>query len=36
VEQWAHENRIFAVQEMGQWRFEKSKVDEWVASQKSS
>jgi len=36
VEQWAHENRIPAIQEDGQWRFEKVKIDNWVATQRSS
>lgn len=36
VEQWAREGKIPGAQEGGQWRFEKSKLDEWVASQKSS
>ncbi len=36
VEQWAHENRIPAIQEGGQWRFEKAKIDNWVATQRSS
>ena len=36
VEQWARDGKIPGSQEGGQWRFEKSKVDEWVATQKSS
>lgn len=36
VEQWAKDGKIPGSQEGGQWRFEKSKVDEWVATQKSS
>ena len=36
VEEWARENRIPAIQEGGQWRFEKAKIDNWVAAQKSS
>lgn len=36
VEQWAREGKIPGAQEGGQWRFEKPKLDEWVASQKSS
>ena len=36
VEQWALENKIPALQEGGQWRFEKAKIDNWVATQRSS
>ncbi|MDO8730099.1 MAG: polymer-forming cytoskeletal protein [Candidatus Omnitrophota bacterium] len=36
VEQWAKDGKIPGSQEGGQWRFEKSRVDEWVATQKSS
>ena len=36
VEQWAKEGKLPGSQEGGQWQFEKSKVDEWVATQKSS
>ncbi|MBI3332978.1 MAG: polymer-forming cytoskeletal protein [Candidatus Omnitrophica bacterium] len=36
VEQWARERKIPVVQEGAQWRFEKSRIDEWVATQKSS
>jgi excisionase family DNA binding protein len=36
VEQWAKEGKLPGAQEGGQWQFEKSKVDEWVATQKSS
>ena len=36
VEQWASENKIPAIQEGGQWRFEKAKIDNWVAAQRSS
>ncbi len=36
VEQWVREGKMPAAQEAGQWRFEKTKIDEWVASQKSS
>jgi len=36
VEQWAREGRIPAVQKDGLWRFERMKIDEWVAAQKSS
>ena len=36
AEQWAKDGKIPGSQEGGQWRFEKSKVDEWVATQKSS
>ena len=36
VEQWAREGKLPGTQEGGQWQFEKSKVDEWVATQKSS
>lgn len=35
VEQWVREGKIPAVQEAGQWRFERAKIDEWVASQRS-
>ena len=36
VEQWAREGKMPGLQEGGQWRFEKARVDEWVASQKNS
>jgi len=36
VEQWVREGKLPAAQESGQWRFERAKVDEWVAAQKSS
>ncbi len=36
IEQWARDGKLPGAQEGGQWRFEKSKVDEWVATQKSS
>lgn len=36
VEQWAKEGRIPAMQEAGQWQFDRVKIDEWVASQRSS
>ena len=36
VEQWVRDGKVPAAQEAGQWRFEKAKIDEWVASQKSS
>ncbi len=36
VEQWAREGKLPAAQQAGQWRFEKSKIDEWVSTQKSS
>ncbi len=36
VEQWAREGKVPGLQEGGQWRFEKARVDEWVASQKNS
>ena len=36
VEQWAREGKMSGTQEGGQWRFEKARVDEWVASQKNS
>ena len=36
VEQWVREGKMPADQEGGQWRLEKAKIDEWVASQKSS
>lgn len=36
VEQWAREGRIPGGQEAGQWRFDRVKIDEWVAAQKSS
>ncbi|PIQ82167.1 MAG: hypothetical protein COV76_04955 [Candidatus Omnitrophica bacterium CG11_big_fil_rev_8_21_14_0_20_64_10] len=36
VEGWAQDGKIPAVQRGGQWRFEKNKIDEWVAAQKSS
>jgi len=36
VEQWAREGKMPGIQEGSQWRFEKARVDEWVASQKNS
>lgn len=36
VEQWVKEGKLPAVQEAGQWQFDRVKIDEWVASQKSS
>ena len=36
VEQWAREGKIPGTQDGKQWRFEKTKIDEWVAAQKSS
>ncbi len=36
LEQWAREGKIPGKQEGGQWQFDKTQVDEWVASQKSS
>ena len=36
VEQWVREGKLPAVQQAGQWKFEKSKIDEWVSTQKSS
>lgn len=36
IEQWAREGKIPGKQEGGQWQFNKTQVDEWVASQKSS
>lgn len=36
VEQWAREGKIHGSQKEGQWRFEKAKIDGWVAAQKSS
>ena len=36
VEQWVREGKLPATQQAGQWRFEKSKIDEWVSTQKSS
>lgn len=36
VEQWAREGKIPVTREGNQWRFEKQKIDEWVAAQKSS
>lgn len=36
VEQWVRDGKILGVQEAGQWRFERVKIDEWVASQRSS
>ena len=36
VEQWVRDGKIPAVQEGRQWRFEKARIDEWVALQKSS
>jgi excisionase family DNA binding protein len=36
VEQWAREGKVPGRQEGGQWRFNRDKIDEWVATQKSS
>jgi excisionase family DNA binding protein len=36
VEQWVREGKIPASQEGGQWRFERVKIDEWVAAQRNS
>jgi excisionase family DNA binding protein len=36
IEQWAQEGKLGGLQKAGQWHFEKAKIDEWVASQKSS
>ena len=36
VEQWAREGKIPSGQEAGEWRFDRIKIDEWVAAQKSS
>jgi len=36
VEIWAREGKIPGFQKEGQWRFEKAKIDGWVAAQKSS
>lgn len=36
VEQWAREGKVPSRQEGGQWRFDRNKIDEWVATQKSS
>ncbi len=36
IEQWAREGKISGMQEKGKWQFEKVRVDNWVASQKSS
>ena len=36
VEQWAREGKIPALQEAGQWQFDRVKIDEWVASHRSS
>ena len=36
VEQWAREGKIPSGQEAGEWRFDRIRIDEWVATQKSS
>ena len=36
VEQWAREGKIPGTREGNQWRFSRTKIDEWVAAQKSS
>ncbi len=36
LEQWAREGKIPAVLSGNQWRFEKAKIEHWVATQKSS
>ena len=36
VEQWAREGKIPAMQEAGQWQFDRVKIDEWVVSHKNS
>jgi len=35
IEEWALDGRVPGVQEGEQWRFEKAKIDEWVATQKN-
>jgi len=34
VTQWAQSGRLPARQEAGQWRFERSKIEEWLAQEK--
>ena len=36
VEQWARDGKVPGRQEGGQWQFDRTKIDEWVATQKSS
>ncbi len=36
LEEWAREGKIPAVKQAEEWQFEKDKIDEWVAAQKSS
>ncbi|MBI3616548.1 MAG: polymer-forming cytoskeletal protein [Candidatus Omnitrophica bacterium] len=36
LEQWAGEGKIPGTRKTGQWQFERAKIDEWVATQKSS
>lgn len=36
AQEWAATGKIPATQKSGQWRFEKAKIDEWVATQKNS
>lgn len=36
VEEWARAGKIPGILEGDRWRFEKTKIDEWVAAQKSS
>lgn len=36
VEQWAREGKVPGRQEGGQWKFDRTKIDEWVATQRSS
>lgn len=36
VEQWAREGKISGTKQGEEWRFEKGKIDDWVAAQKSS
>ncbi|MCM8811983.1 MAG: polymer-forming cytoskeletal protein [Candidatus Omnitrophica bacterium] len=36
LEQWAREGKIPGSQEQGRWWFDRTKIDQWVASQKSS
>ncbi len=36
IEQWARELKLPAIQEGNRWRFEKAKIDGWIATQKNS
>ena len=36
VEQWVRDGKIPGVQEGDQWRFDRAKIDEWVATQRNS